>query len=68
MTRAGGDELGQGELGEAEKRDLESGLAAMSSKNQGEGIECVPVWLDDTVHYSESRMGLEELMEGSMTY
>jgi trehalose 6-phosphate synthase/phosphatase len=54
MTRAGGANLGQGELGDAEKRDLESGLAAMSSKNHGEGIECVPVWLDDKIHTSKS--------------
>lgn len=53
MTKAGGAELGQGELGEAEKRDLESGLAAMKVRNEGEGIECVPVWLDDKVHYSK---------------
>lgn len=54
MTRAGGAELGQGELGPAEKKDLERGLMGMSSNNQGEGIECVPVWLDDKVHYSAS--------------
>lgn len=54
MNRAGGAELGQGELGEAEKRDLETGLIAMSTKNQGEGIECVPVWLDDKIHFSMS--------------
>lgn len=51
LLRAGGESLGQGELGEVEKKDLERGLKNMAGVSE-EGIGCVPVWLDDKVHYS----------------
>lgn len=53
LERPDGNVLGQGELGEAEKKDLEQGLKAMNGSNEGEGIGCVPVWLDDKVHFSK---------------
>lgn len=51
LNRAPDQELGQGELSADEKRDLERGLRNMSGSAEGEGIGCVPVWLDDKVHF-----------------
>ncbi|KAI5477902.1 trehalose 6-P phosphatase, glycosyltransferase family 20 protein [Pseudohyphozyma bogoriensis] len=40
--------ISQAELGDEEKKDLEKGLKKMSE--EGEGMGCIPVWLDDKVH------------------
>lgn len=50
--RSSGDLLGQDELGDVAKRDLERGLKSMAG-DADEGIGCIPVWLDDQVHTSE---------------
>lgn len=53
LMRADGADLGTADLGGEEKRDLERGLKGMKGAGEG-GIGCVPVWLDDKVHYSTS--------------
>lgn len=53
LMRAGGADLGTADLGGEEKRDLERGLKGMKGAGEG-GIGCVPVWLDDKVHFSTS--------------
>lgn len=50
--RSNGDRLGQAELGDVSKKDLERGLKSMAGEAE-EGIGCVPVWLDDQVHTGE---------------
>ncbi|GAA5824424.1 hypothetical protein JCM11251_000417 [Rhodosporidiobolus azoricus] len=49
LMNAEGDLLGQNQLGDDAKRDLEKGLKKMSGENE-QGIGCVPVWLEDGLH------------------
>ncbi|KAM0789442.1 hypothetical protein ACM66B_000265 [Microbotryomycetes sp. NB124-2] len=49
LMRATGEQLGQADLGSTAKADLERGLKSMAGEG-GQGIGCVPVWLDDKVH------------------
>lgn len=58
--RSNGDLLGQGELGDTAKKDLERGLKSMAGEAE-EGIGCVPVWLEDKVHTGEFAVELARL-------
>ncbi|KAK4054618.1 hypothetical protein OIO90_003430 [Microbotryomycetes sp. JL221] len=49
LMRATGESLGQADLGTTAKADLERGLKSMAG-DAGQGIGCVPVWIDDKVH------------------
>ena len=49
LLRADGEKLGQAEIADEAKRDLEKGLKEMAGESE-EGIGCAPVWIDDKVH------------------
>lgn len=49
LMNAEGDVLGQNDLGDDARKDLEKGLRKMSGDSQ-EGIGCVPVWVEDGLH------------------
>ncbi|GAA5853028.1 hypothetical protein JCM8547_004777 [Rhodosporidiobolus lusitaniae] len=49
LMNADGDVLGQNDLSDDAKRDLERGLRKMAGDSE-EGIGCVPVWLEDGLH------------------
>ncbi|BGP32992.1 hypothetical protein JCM10296v2_004780 [Rhodotorula toruloides] len=49
LMSADGDLMGQNQLSDDAKKDLEKGLRKMGGDDD-EGIGCVPVWLDDGLH------------------
>lgn len=59
------------EVGDGERKDLERGLGALGSGEKGgggaatggEGMDCVPVWLDDKIHDSEYSEALDDGLE-----
>lgn len=58
-----GEKVGAGSLTHEQRTKLEEGFEDVARKEKGEGIRCVPVWMDDKVRaYSNHRQFVSDIL------